>query len=146
MTRKDARKAVLELLFESGFRSDENALEIYDVSAENRELENDQYVRGVFFGVLEHLSEIDEVIGAHSHGWKPERISRVARTVLRIAVYEMMYIEQIPYVVSINEAIELCKSAISVSMAEIRSMAAFFSRSPRASSSPISPTRTLPPS
>ena len=109
MTRKDARKAVLELLFESGFRSDENALEIYDVSAENRELENDQYVRGVFFGVLEHLSEIDEVIGAHSHGWKPERISRVARTVLRIAVYEMMYIEQIPYVVSINEAIELCR-------------------------------------
>ena len=109
MTRKNARKAVLELLFESGFRSDEKALEIYDVSAENREIENDTYVRGVFFGVLEHIEEIDDLIGKHSHGWKPERISRVARTVLRIAVYEMLYLDDIPAVVSINEAIELCR-------------------------------------
>ena len=109
MTRKNARKAVLELLFESGFRSDEKALEIYDSSAENREIEDDTYVRGVFFGVIEKLDEIDELIGSHSHGWKPERISRVARTILRIAVYEMLYFDDIPAVVSINEALELCR-------------------------------------
>ncbi len=109
MTRKNARKAVLELLFESGFRSDEKSTQIYDSSAENREIEDDTYVRGVFFGVLEKIDEIDKLIGSHSHGWKPERISRVARTILRIAVYEMLYFDDIPAVVSINEALELCR-------------------------------------
>ncbi len=110
MTRKEARKAVFELLFESGFRTDERPLDIYEISADNRELENDLYIRGVFFGVLENLDQIDGIIGDHSHGWKPERISRVSRTVLRIAVYEMLYIPEIPARVSINEALELCKS------------------------------------
>lgn len=109
MTRKNARKAVMELIFESGFRNDENPLDIYDVSADNREIENDLYVRGVFFGVLEHIGEIDEMIRNHSHGWKPERISRVSRTVLRISVYEMLYMKDIPAPVSINEALELCR-------------------------------------
>lgn len=109
MTRKEARKAVFELLFESGFRTDEKALDIYTVSEENRDIENDEYVRGVFFGVLESLDEIDGIIGNHSNGWKPERISRVSRTVLRIAVYEMTKLDNIPTLVSINEALELCK-------------------------------------
>ena len=109
MTRKNARKAVLELLFESGFRSDEKSTQIYDSSAENREIEDDTYVRCVFFGVLEKIEEIDKLIGSHSHGWKPERISRVSRTILRIAVYEMLYFDDIPAVVSINEALELCR-------------------------------------
>ncbi|MBE6550200.1 MAG: transcription antitermination factor NusB [Ruminococcaceae bacterium] len=109
MTRKNARKAAFELLFESGFRSDEKALDIFDVSAENRELENDTYLRSVFFGVIEHLEDIDATIGKHSRGWKPERISRVSRTVLRIAVYEMLYVDDIPARVSINEALDLCR-------------------------------------
>lgn len=110
MTRKEARKAVFELLFESGFRSDEKPFDIYEISSENRELDNDVYVRGVFFGVLENLELIDETIGKHSHGWKLDRISRVSRTVLRIAVYEMLFLNDIPARVSINEAVELCKS------------------------------------
>ena len=109
MTRKEARKAVFELLFESGFRTDEKAFDIYTISEENRDIENDEYVRGVFFGVLESLEEIDGIIGTHSNGWKPERISRVSRTVLRIAVYEMTKLDNIPTLVSINEALELCK-------------------------------------
>ena len=109
MTRKNARKAVLELLFESGFKADEKPLDIYDISADNREIENDLYVRGVFFGVLEHIEEIDEMIGKHARGWKPERISRVSRTVLRISVYEMLYMQDIPAPVSINEALDLCR-------------------------------------
>ena len=109
MTRKNARKAAFELLFESEFRNDEKAIDIFDISAENRELEEDLYLRGIFFGVLEHLEDIDSTIGKHSRGWKPERISRVSRTVLRIAVYEMLYIDDIPARVSINEALDLCR-------------------------------------
>ncbi len=109
MTRKNARKAAFELLFEAGFRNDESAVDIFDVSSENRDLEEDDYLRGVFFGVINNLQKIDEVIGTYSKGWRPERISRVSRTVLRIAVYEMLYIDAIPARVSINEALELCR-------------------------------------
>lgn len=109
MTRKEARKIVFELLFESGFRCDEKPFDIYEISSENREIENDLYVREVFYGTLEHLDDIDAQIGSYSRGWKTERISRVSRTILRIAVYEMLYMKNIPAVVSINEALELCK-------------------------------------
>ena len=96
MTRKEARKTVFGLLFESGFKSDEKALDIYNIAAEDRDIEDDLYVRQVYFGVLENLE-------------KPERMSRVSRTVLRIAVYEMLFMEGIPAPVSINEALELVK-------------------------------------
>ena len=109
MTRKEAREAAFELLFESTFRKDEKPFDIYETSAENREIKDDAYVRGVFFGVIENEKELDEIIGSCSKGWKPERISRVSRTVLRIAVFEMLNIKDIPYPVSINEALELCK-------------------------------------
>lgn len=109
MTRKEARRTAFCLLFESGFKADEKAVEIYDISSDNREIENDLYVREVFFGVLENLEEIDALIGKHSHGWKPDRISRVSKTILRIAVYEMTKMSNIPSVVSINEALEICK-------------------------------------
>ncbi len=109
MTRKDARKAVFGLIFESGFKTDESAIDIYEISADDRDIEDDKYVRTVYFGIHDNLDAIDKVIGDHSHGWKPERMSRVSRTVLRIAVYEMLYMDDIPAPVSINEALELTK-------------------------------------
>lgn len=109
MTRKDARKAVFGLIFESGFKTDESAIDIYEISADDRDIEDDKYVRTVYFGIHDNLDAIDKVIGDHSHGWKPERMSRVSRTVLRIAVYEMLYMDDIPALVSINEALELTK-------------------------------------
>ena len=109
MTRKEARELTFELLFESTFRKDEKPFDIYEISAENREIEDDAYVRGVFFGVIENEKALDEMIGSCSKGWKPERLSRVSRTVLRIAIFEMLNMKDIPYPVSINEALELCK-------------------------------------
>lgn len=109
MTRKEAREAAFELLFESTFRKDEKPFDIYEISAENREIKDDAYVRGVFFGVIEKEKELDELIGSCSEGWKPERISRVSRTIMRIAAFEMLNMKDIPYTVSINEALELCK-------------------------------------
>ena len=109
MTRTEARRAVLELLFEREFKKDESNEEIYAVSCENREIENDPYVKGVYFGVCEKASEIDEIINANSTGWKASRLSRVSRSILRLCIYEMVYIEEIPYLVSINEGLELAK-------------------------------------
>lgn len=61
-------------------------------------------------GVIEHQDEIDALISTKlKSGWKLSRISRVSLAVLRLAVYEMKYIEDIPVSVSINEAVELSK-------------------------------------
>ncbi len=60
-------------------------------------------------GTLEHLSEIDALIKKHTKNWQLHRIATVDRNILRLAIYEMLYREDIPPVVSINEAIEIAK-------------------------------------
>ena len=109
MTRTEARKAVLDLLFEREFRLDESNEEIYAVSCENREIETDTYVKQVYFGVCENLETIDETINKNARGWKVSRLSKVSRSILRLCIYEMLYVEEIPALVSINEGIELAK-------------------------------------
>ncbi len=109
LNRREARAAVFELLFETEFKLDEAREAIFELSVDNRDLEEDEYVRTTYFGVCERTSELDELIGRHAHGWKTNRISKVSRSILRLATYEMLYCEDIPASVSINEGLELCK-------------------------------------
>ena len=109
MTRREAREAVFGLLFESEFRKDETAEEIYYSSVENREISEDSYIKTAYFTAVEKKDEIDGLIGEHSNGWKTSRLTVVSRSLLRLCVYEMLYEDEIPYNVSINEAVELCK-------------------------------------
>ena len=109
INRREAREAVFELLFETEFRADEQKEEIFATSSENREIAPDDYIRTAYFGVQEHLEEIDELINRFAKGWKTNRISKVSRSILRLCVYEMLYCKDIPESVSINEAVELCK-------------------------------------
>ena len=109
MTRKEARETAMCLLFEQDFRTEETANDIFEISVENREIEDDKYLRRVFFGVNENLAVIDETIGRNARGWKTERMSHVSRAIQRVAVYEMLFEKDIPAPVSINEAVELCK-------------------------------------
>ena len=110
MTRREAREAVFGLLFETEFRMDEEVETVYRTSVENREIPEDPYIRGVYFGVMENRAAIDAIIEKHAKGWSISRMSRVSRTVLRLATYEMMYMQdRVPVRVSINEAIELSK-------------------------------------
>lgn len=60
-------------------------------------------------GVIEHLAEIDTVIEKHVRNWSIDRMAAVDRNVLRLAVYEMLHREDIPPVVSINEAVDIAK-------------------------------------
>ena len=109
MTRSEARRNALELLFEREFRQDESNEEIFATSVENREIETDPYIKTVFFGVCENADAIDEEINKNSKGWKTNRLSKVSRSILRLCVYEMLYEKDIPLRVSINEGIELAK-------------------------------------
>ncbi len=107
--RKEAREMLVGLLFETEFKLDENNIEIYAISTQNREIPDDDYIKRAYFGVCENKEKIDELIGSHSHGWKTHRLTRLSRSVMRVAVYEMLFEESIPHSVSINEALELTK-------------------------------------
>ena len=110
MTRKEARTEAFHLLFETEFRTDAEPNAIYALSEENREIADNKYIRTVYFGVREHLEEIDALIAKHSNGWRPSRITPVSRSAMRLCIYEMKYMDDIPSAVSLNEAIELVKT------------------------------------
>ena len=111
MTRKEQREATFELLFEREFRLEESAEEIFALSTENRDIDSvkEKYIKSTYFGVIEHESEIDALITEASNGWKVSRLSNATRCAIRLCVYEMLYCEDIPATVSINEALELVK-------------------------------------
>lgn len=108
MTRKQAREEAFILVFEKVF-SGGSTEEILELAAEARDLEPDDYIKTVFSGVYGNIEEIDAIISENAIGWKINRISKTALCVLRLAIYEIKYMEDIPASVSINEAVELCK-------------------------------------
>ncbi|MCR4683662.1 MAG: transcription antitermination factor NusB [Clostridiales bacterium] len=110
MKRKEARAEAMNLVFESAFREWEAPADIYRKAVRDRGFEEDDYIKDVFFGVCEHLELIDGKISAYSRGWSTGRISKVALAVMRVAVYEILFREDVPDRVAINEAIELIKT------------------------------------
>ena len=108
MTRREARELAFVLLFERSF-SNESIAEILENAGDARDIVADTFAVTLAEGVVEHTDEIDELITANAHNWSRDRISRVALAILRLAVYEMRWIEDIPVSVSINEAVELAK-------------------------------------
>jgi N utilization substance protein B len=68
------------------------------------------FTRLLLRGVSAHTPEIDELIAHTSENWSLERMPLVDRSILRLATFEMLYVDDIPYSVSINEAVELAKS------------------------------------
>ena len=109
MNRTTARENAFLLLFEGTSKNDETAEEIFDKAVNLRQLECDDYVKKVFFGVYENSRVIEECIEKCLLGWKKERVSFVSSAILKLATYELMFMEDIPAKVSINEAIELSK-------------------------------------
>lgn len=108
MTRKMAREEAFILIFEKVF-SKESVEDILDLAFEARDLVPDEYIKTVFTGVYEQVEELDSIISENAVGWKIDRISKTALCVLRLAIFEMKNMDDIPVSVSINEAVEICK-------------------------------------
>ncbi len=108
MTRKEARDETFILIFEKLF-SDASPEELLELATEVRDIVPDEYMKEVLKGVCEKTEELDSVISEKAIGWSINRISKTALAVLRLALYEIKYMESIPESVSINEAVELCK-------------------------------------
>lgn len=109
MTRVMAREEAFILIFEKIFNKDATTDEILELASEVRDLEPDDYIKKVFRGVFENVTELDGVISQNAVGWKIERISKTSLAILRLAIFEIKFMEDIPVSVSINEAVELCK-------------------------------------
>ncbi len=109
MNRRKARETAFELIFSYEYQKEADTAVLYASAIAERELEDDKYVRKVFFGTIEHLNEIDEKIFACAIGWKSDRLSKVSLAIMRLCVYEMLYVEDVPMNVAINEAVELAK-------------------------------------
>lgn len=108
MKRHESREQAFLLIFESNFKN-ETIEEIIENAQVSRNINISSFARKVFNGVCEHKDSIDKVIEDNIIGWKKNRISKVALSVMRLAIYEMLYEDNIPKSVSINEAVELTK-------------------------------------
>ncbi len=108
MKRCIAREQAFLLLFEKTFNN--NSLEeILDNAMISRDITIDDFSKQIFYGVQEHEGEIDSLIERYCIGWKKERLPKVTISILRLAIFEMLFIKDIPLSVSINEAVELAK-------------------------------------
>ena len=110
MKRTQARENVFYLVFEAIFQKDScDYADIFQTAQDLGIIEYDDYTERVFFGVMENLETIDDKIKPYTKGWKFDRLSKVSVAIMRICVYEMLYCDDIPFNVSINEAVELAK-------------------------------------
>lgn len=68
-----------------------------------------EYIKAVVRGVAEHGPELDQYIARHSKNWSFERIPRTAAAIMRVAMFEILYMPEIPNAAAINDAVEICK-------------------------------------
>jgi N utilization substance protein B len=108
MNRKQAREEAFVLIFEKVFNPD-SVEDILQLANEVRDLKPDDYIKTVFFGVYDNLETLDSIISKNAIGWSITRISKTALSVLRLSLFEIKFMDDIPISVSINEAVELCK-------------------------------------
>ena len=116
-TRRRAREAALQFLFQDDFLDRETSTDaaelderfaafshLYQVNKKAR-----PYARTLIGGIFDHLARIDEAIGAHATNWRLERIAATDRNLLRVAILELLYQDDVPAQVAINEAVEIAK-------------------------------------
>ncbi len=112
MGRRELRETIFQLLFMTEFNASEEMAEQRALFLENIEdlQEKDQtYIQTKFEKICEKLPEIDAKLNESSKGWKTTRMAKVDLTILRLAVFEVVYDEDVPNRVAINEAVEIAK-------------------------------------
>lgn len=112
MNRRKSREIAMKLLFEMTINKEHyeeilsNFKENTDINLEDLDF---QYIKNIINGIEENKEEIDKKIQQNLKNWKLSRLSKIDITILRISTYEMLYLEDVPDKVAVNEAIELAK-------------------------------------
>jgi len=108
MKRHEAREVAFIIIFEKSFQDETPLDEIIDSASESEFFEVNHFVTRTVKDVFNNLPQIDETIERYLVGWSNARISRVARAILRLGVYEILF-SDVPDGVAINEAVEITK-------------------------------------
>ena len=110
--RRANRMAVIQFLYQWEANKPDELLDSVSTFFSNQEENRDYYSFGesLVLGAIENISEIDEAVSKQAKNWKFDRIAKVDLAVLRLALYELLFRDDIPPIVSINEAIDLGKT------------------------------------
>ena len=110
VSRRMQREMAVQLLFEMKAQKEENAhfIESY---FETRELDKAEYayVDLIAQKYIEHMDTIEQLLSENIHSWRVERVGKTEISIIRVATTEMLYVDDVPVPVSINEAVELAK-------------------------------------
>jgi len=110
LTRRALREHLLKLLYLRDYHDPEEFGEQFELYISNfTDIEDAAEIRERYDAIVSHLGEIDSMIEKAASGWKFNRIGKIELMVLRIALYEIKYDEEVPDKVAINEAIEISK-------------------------------------
>lgn len=104
MKRRAAREKAFQLLFQLDMNEEQPKKALDEFLATK---EHDIFLKTLVEGVLTYREELDEKIAAHLENWSFNRVATTEKTILRVAAFEMIHLDDIPTAVSINEAIEL---------------------------------------
>ena len=110
MSRRKSRECAMKLTYQIQIQKDDIDGQLELLFEEEEIDQNDRkYISEVVRGINEKIESIDALIEKNSIGWRLNRISKVDLAILRVSIYEIMFREDIPFTVSINEAVELAK-------------------------------------
>ncbi len=103
--RRKARKRALDFLYEADIRG-ASALELLALRPAE-ELSQGEYVAELLVGVAEHRSKIDELITTYAQGWDMDRMPAIDRNILRIALFELLWVDGLDDQIAVSEAVEI---------------------------------------
>ena len=124
MTRGNARELAIHLIFGREFTGDtpsevvrlrleegyyEQLAAEYEIYTERPNAKQVKYLEQLVAGVQDHLDELNEIISKFSIGWDIKRISRLNRVIMQLAIYEILYMDDVPESVAVSEAVRLAK-------------------------------------
>jgi len=111
MDRSLAREIGMKMLYAASLGGGETMDEVLEQSEQADTLSgaDKTFLENLVAGVNDHQQELDEIIGRYAQGWALNRLAKVDLTILRMAVYEIMHMPEIPVGATINEAVELSK-------------------------------------
>ncbi|MCD7796627.1 MAG: transcription antitermination factor NusB [Clostridiales bacterium] len=108
MKRSEMREQAFFLAFENLFDSGDDLDDLIALYSDNV-CEVSSYAKEVFYGLAEKTEELDNIINTYSKRWNTHRLPKVSLAILYVSVYEIMYVDDVPDSVCINEAVELAK-------------------------------------
>lgn len=112
MKRRELREHIFELLFRVEFNEPEEMpeqLKLFFEDLGELDGKDQAYMEEKYARIMEKLPEIDRLLGEAAKSWKVSRMGKTDLALLRLAVYEMKYDEDVPVAVAVNEAVELSK-------------------------------------